>query len=89
MSENAQDLAQRSLKARKFRDAALILPLLGIFLFLTPIPAIFKDPAPNAGIPSIFMYIYGGWLALIIISAIISSRITANEKLDQPDDPTK
>jgi len=57
MNENAEDLARRSLKARKLRDAALILPFLGIFLFLTPIPAIFKDPSADSGIPAIFMYI--------------------------------
>lgn len=89
MNENAEDLARRSLKARKLRDAALILPFLGIFLFLTPIPAIFKDPSADSGIPAIFMYIYGVWLALIIVSALISARISANEKSERTGEQPK
>jgi len=89
MNENAQDLATRSLKARKLRDAALVLPLLGIFLFLTPIPAIFKDPAQTPGIPPIFLYIYGVWLFLIVLSALISSKINARDTSEPPGDAPK
>ncbi len=89
MSENAEDLSRRALKARKLRDAALILPFLGVFLFLTPLPAIFKDPATEGGIPAIFTYIYGIWLALIIVSAYVSSRLLANEKPEPGGDMPK
>jgi len=89
MKQNVEDLAHRSLKSRKLRDAAMILPFLGIFLFLTPIPAIFKDPAPSIGIPAIFAYIYGVWLILIVASALISMRTNRGDKIDSPNEPPK
>jgi len=83
MTESSQDLSQRSLMARKLRDAALVLPFLGIFLFLTPVPAIFSDQGSEPGIPAIFTYIFGIWLALIVICAIISRRILSQDTSDR------
>lgn len=82
MSENSEDLATRSLIARKLRDTAMILPFVGIFLFLTPIPAIFAGSQTSGGIPPIFTYVYGVWLLLIVASAFVSSRIETPEKND-------
>ena len=89
MSETSEDLSRRSLRTRKLRDAALVLPFLGVFLFLTPIPTIFDDPAPGEGIPAIFTFIYGVWFALIAASAFISSRLQPGATPEPPGDPRK
>ena len=62
-----------------------MLPFLGIFLFLTPIPAIFKDAGTAQGIPPIFTYMYGIWLMLIVASAVISIRIHKNDRTGEKD----
>ncbi len=82
MNENRADLAQRSLAARKFRDGAIVLPILGLFLFLTPIAGLFAVEGSDASVPPIFAYIYGVWFALILISAWLASRLSHE---DTPD----
>ncbi len=82
MSETNADLATGALRRRKLRDAALVLPLLGIFLFLTPIPRIFISEPDPQGIPRVFAYIYGTWVLLILASAWISRKLTQSEAED-------
>lgn len=82
MTETNADLATGALRRRKLRDAALILPMLGIFLFLTPIPRIFISDTDAPSIPGVFAYIYGTWVLLILASAWISRKLTQSETDD-------
>jgi len=87
MSSEQSNLANRSLKRRKLRDVTVVLPLLGIFLFLTPIPAVFVNGSQADGIPSIFLYIYGVWAILIIACAFLSKKLQSFETSDPYSPP--
>lgn len=78
MTDERSDFARRSMRARKLRDAALVLPLIGIFMFLTPIPGIFAGETPEQ-FPRLFAYIYGVWFLLIVVSGWISRRLLVEE----------
>jgi len=84
MSDPKADLAQRSLTARKFRDGALVLPILGLFLFLTPIAGLFAVEGNGASVPPIFAYIYGVWFALILVSAWLAPRLSQDNLPEAP-----
>lgn len=75
MSEPETGPVARSARQRKMRDIAWLLPLLGIFLFLTPLPYIFTGPQTAFGMPLIFVFLYGVWAALIIASRAVARRI--------------
>ena len=64
----------------KLRDAALILPLLGAFLLLPPLPLVFMSPARLAGIPLIVLYIFGVWLVLILTALWLARRLQGRER---------
>jgi hypothetical protein len=69
------DLARRALRARRRRDIAVILPLLGLFLFLSPVIRIAQGPSTIWGIPHIFIYLFGVWLILILLTRRLSRHL--------------
>jgi len=71
-SDPVDDLAARALIQRKRRDQALILPLAGIFLFLSPLIGIFASAGKIAGIPAILLYLPVIWIALIVVAFRLS-----------------
>ncbi len=75
LNDPVEDLAARALVQRKRRDQALILPLAGIFLFLSPIIGIFASASTIAGIPAILLYLPAIWIALIVAAFRLSRRI--------------
>lgn len=78
--ERTTDLANRSLRAKRLRDIALMLPLAGVFLYLSPIPRIFSVDASVLGIPVIFLFIYGVWLGLIVLSARLAKKLSQDQE---------
>jgi hypothetical protein len=60
----------------KFRDAILILALLGVWLFMPPMLDVFSQRASVFGMPLIVVYVFGVWLILIGVTALLSSRIS-------------
>lgn len=75
MSNPEEDLAARALVLRKRRDQALILPLAGVFLFLSPLIGLFASGGTIAGIPLILLYILAIWVFLIVAAFRLSGRI--------------
>lgn len=73
------DLANRAYRSRRLRDLALVLPVAGIFLYVSPIPRLFGDEFDLFGVPAIFVFIYGVWLALIILSARLAKKISKDQ----------
>lgn len=64
-------LARRSYRARRLRDAARLLPVVGMFLFLLPMlwaPAATeaRDTAPDG------IYLFLVWAGLIVIAALLA-----------------
>jgi len=48
--------------------------LLGILLFSAPIMEIFNTDALVLGIPLLFLYLFGAWLLLVALLALVLSR---------------
>lgn len=68
--------AQGSARAR---DAAAVLPALGLFLLMPPVITLFASAVHVAGVPLIVVYLFGVWLSLIVCAALLARR------LGQPD----
>jgi len=69
------DLAHTAQKARTRRDAALLLPLLGVFLFASPIAMVADQGGMLFGIPTLFLYYFAAWVLLIIFSFRLARRL--------------
>ncbi len=61
------------------RDAAAVLPLLGLFLLMPPVITLFVAAIDIAGVPLIVVYVFGVWLSLIVCAALLARRLA------QPD----
>ena len=68
-------LARSPYRSRRLRDAALFLPILGIVAFTTPFLRVFTADMTVFGIPLIFVFVYGGWLILILLGRILAQRL--------------
>ena len=60
---------------RGARDAAAILPFLGVVLLFPPVVYIFAAPVAVAGVPLIVLYLFGVWAAVILAAWIVSLRL--------------
>jgi hypothetical protein len=79
--ELPQTPPERSARAR---DAAHVLPLLGLFLLMPPMIALFAVPLDIAGVPLIVAYLFGVWLALVLGAALLGRALLPRE----PASPT-
>lgn len=61
--------------SERIRNAAVLLPILGIVLVMPPAITLFVANLPVAGIPLIVVYVFGVWLALIAAAAFLSRRL--------------
>ncbi len=69
------DLASSASRIRKLRDGALLLPLFGAFLLVSPLITVFTGPVTLWGLPLIFVYIFGVWLGLVIVARAMARRL--------------
>lgn len=76
-------LARRSYRQRRLRDAARMLPVLGVVLWLLPLAA----TRPHMGLTG--LYIFGVWMILILLSAMLARRLdhTADVKPETVSEP--
>ena len=63
-------LARKSYRQRRLRDAARILPFLGTILWVLPLAA----TLPGTGVTG--LYLFGVWGILILLAAMLASRIS-------------
>lgn len=63
------------IEAGKLRDAAILLPLLGLFLLMPPTISLFGTASFLTGVPVIVIYIFGVWLLLILLAYRLSLRL--------------
>lgn len=63
---SAQPLARAALARRRHRDAAFLLPNLGLVLLVSPLIDVFTDAGRLFGIPVVVLYVFGVWFALIL-----------------------
>ncbi|MEM8791541.1 MAG: hypothetical protein AAGE80_07975 [Pseudomonadota bacterium] len=71
--------------ARKTRDLALILPIVGLLFLIPPFATIFAIEGRILGIPVMVAYIFTVWALLILASAILSWRIGRASRKDAAD----
>lgn len=67
--------AERPLRARKARDRAAILPLVGATFWLPPLAGIFQVDATLAGVPVPVLCVFGIWAVLIVGAAVLAPRL--------------
>jgi hypothetical protein len=58
-------------RSPRARDAARVLPMLGLFLLMPPVITLFAAPLRVAGVPLIVVYLFGVWLALVLGAALL------------------
>jgi putative effector of murein hydrolase LrgA (UPF0299 family) len=60
----------------RVRDAAVLLPLLGLVLFVPPVITLFaKAQWGVAGVPLIVVYVFTTWIALIGAAAALARKL--------------
>lgn len=75
-------LARQTYRRRRLTDAARILPVVGLFLFLIPIlwqPA--ETPAHDTASGGI--YLFGAWFVLIVAAFLLSRALAPGEGDDE------
>ena len=56
-------------------NAAVVLPLLGLFLLMPPVITLFARGVGFGGVPLIVLYVFGVWSALIVCAALLARRL--------------
>ncbi len=74
-------LAREAVLRRKRRDAARLLPILGVFLLVSPFIDLFAGPARIAGLPLPAVYVFAVWFGLIAATARLARRLAADDDL--------
>lgn len=65
-------------------DAAVALPLFGLFLLMPPIITLFAAGIDIEGIPLIAIYVFSVWAALIICAARLARRLDPTVYAETP-----
>lgn len=69
-------LARQSYRRRRLMDAARLLPLLGLLLFVLPL--IWNAPYTASG----WLYLFVCWVLLIVVAFLLSRRLASGEMTD-------
>jgi Sec-independent protein secretion pathway component TatC len=76
---------------QRTRDAALILPILGAFLLISPAASVFDSTSTVLGLPVVVLYVFGVWLGMIVAALALARRLSAQEDrrgpADAPEEP--
>ncbi len=79
MTEKPPDLAERAFRRRRRQDAALVLPLFGIIMLLTPVFGLFSRDTLIFGAPLPFVYVFSVWFLLIVLARRMSYLLTKDD----------
>ncbi len=64
--------------APRVRDVAVVVPLVGLVLFMPPFISLFAAPVSVLGIPLVVLYMFGVWVALILLTWRLARRLAAS-----------
>jgi hypothetical protein len=67
-------------------DAAVVLPLFGVFLLMPPIITLFASGLDIHGVPLIVLYVFSVWIGLIVCAALLAKRLDPS-RLEQATPP--
>lgn len=70
----------RSAVRARLRDAAVLLPFVGLLLLMPPFIGLVPLDARVAGIPALFLYVFGVWAVLIVLAALLAHRLQGSER---------
>ena len=56
--------------SHKAQSAAVLLPILGLFLLFPPFVTLFTGPQRFFGVPLIVIFIFGVWFAIVVATAL-------------------
>jgi hypothetical protein len=79
-------LQRASYRQRRVRDAAKLIPFVGIVLWALPMSWAQSANEGQVGSEGL-IYIFAVWVVLIVLAAILASRIRADTSQDTTDDP--
>lgn len=77
-------LQRTSYRQRRLRDAAKLVPFLGIVLLAIPMAWTSGDADEKIG-SSGLIYVFGVWVVLIVLTAILSGLMRADPSLSAKD----
>ncbi|TNC73873.1 hypothetical protein [Rubellimicrobium roseum] len=79
-------LRPASYRQRRLRDAARLLPVLGIALFLVPLLWTPSDESGGVSNSGALLFVFGVWTGLIVAAHVLSRilRLDAGEDRDEP-----
>lgn len=77
----------RILSGKRARDAAVLLPLGAVLLFMPPYVRLLDQPGFVAGVPLLHAWIFAIWLIGIVLTGLLARRLGAEEdgRSEQPD----
>ena len=75
-------LERRTYRRRRLRDAARLLPVLGILFLLMPLLWSTGEEAPTSTARG-FIYVFAIWLGLIVVAGLLSRRLAEPENPGQ------
>lgn len=78
-------LEQKGYRRRRAKDAAHLLPLLGVLLFILPI---MRDPAttPENETAAAMLYLFGVWIMLIGLTVWLSGQLRGPDELEEHEE---
>lgn len=76
-------------RSARAREAAGLLPILGLLLLMPPVITLFVAKVHIAGVPLIVAYLFGVWLALIVCAALLARRLRQRPPRSSPVEPAE
>jgi hypothetical protein len=77
-------LARASYRRRRLRDAARLLPIIGVFLLLLPV---LWTPDGRINLTAIdIIYFFGVWLVLILVAAAFARGLRVGDRAEEEED---
>lgn len=73
------DLAEKAQRLRRRRDMSLILPLIGILIFFSPLIRIADVGTGIFGVPPVILYLFGFWLIFIWATRRLATRLRQDD----------
>lgn len=65
--------------SQRTQSAAVLAPVLGLFLLMPPFVTLFTGMPRPLGVPLIVAYIFGVWAALLVVTFVLARRLSASE----------
>lgn len=68
-------MTRRRPPSPRLRDASVLLPLIGVFLWMPPLISLFAVDRHLFGVPLVVVYLFGVWITLISCALWISRHL--------------